>query len=86
MTQICAIQTNEDHDILQQDLDNLVNWSHNWQLGFNETKCKSLHLGSSIKRLEYRIETETLGEGFGFCFIDEELKFHAHVSSAVKKA
>ena len=85
-----AIQTTEDHDILQQDLDNLVNWSHKWQLGFNETKCKILHLGSSNQRLEYRMETEKLGntrieKDLGFC-IDEELKFHAHVSSAVKKA
>ncbi len=85
-----AVQTREDHNILQQDLDNLVKWSHKWQLGFNETKCKSLHLGRSNQRLEYRMETETLGDtkiekDLGV-FIDEELKFHVHVSKAVNKA
>jgi len=41
------IRTREDHDVLLQDLDNLVEWSNKWQLGFNEAQCKSLHLGSS---------------------------------------
>ena len=50
-----AIRIVEDHEVLQQDLDNLVEWSNKWQLGFNETKCKSLHLGSSNQRLNYQM-------------------------------
>jgi len=82
-----AVRTIEDHHIVQQDLDNLVKRSHKWQLGLNEAKCKSLHLGSSNQRLKYQMETEILGntsiEEDLDVFIDEELKFHAHVSKAV---
>jgi len=72
---------------LRQDLDNLVKLSHRWQLGFNEAKCSILNLGSSNQRLKYQMETEILGDtrivkDVGI-FIDEELKFHAHVSKAV---
>ena len=40
-----AVQTVEDHHAMQKDLENFVKWSHKWQLGFDEAKCKSLHLG-----------------------------------------
>ena len=80
-----AVQTIEDHPDMQLDPD----WSHKWQLGFNEAKCKSLHLGSSNQRLKYQMETEILGDiriekNLGG-FIDEELKFYAHISKTVKK-
>ena len=47
---------------IQHDLDNLVKWSHKSQLGFDEAKCKSPHLGSLIQRLKYQMETEILGD------------------------
>jgi hypothetical protein len=85
-----AIRIIEDHDVLQQDLDNLVEWSNKWQLGFNETKCKSLHLGSSNQRLNYHMNSQILedtrNERDLGVYIDEELKFHDHVSKAVAKA
>ena len=84
------IRTMEDNDILQQDLDNLVEWSNKWQLGFNETKCKSLHLGSSNQRLTYQMNSpileDTRNERDLGVYIDKELKFHDHVSKAVAKA
>ena len=55
-----AIRIIEDHDVMQQDLDNLVEWSNKWQLGFNETKCKSLHLGSSNQILNYHMNSQIL--------------------------
>ncbi|KAK2164704.1 hypothetical protein LSH36_60g06036 [Paralvinella palmiformis] len=83
---VCAFQTIKDH----HDLDNLVKWSHMWQLGCNEAKCKSLHLGNSNQRLKYQMEAEILEDtkiekDMGV-FIDEELNFHAHVSEVVEKA
>ena len=57
-----AIRIIEDHDVMQQDLDNLVEWSNKWQLGFKEAKCKSLHLGSSNQRLTYQMNSELLEE------------------------
>ena len=74
---------------MQQDLDNLVEWSNKWQLGFNETKCKSLHLGSSNQRLNYHMNSQILENTRNVrdlvVYIDEELKFHDHVSKAVAK-
>jgi len=57
-----AVQTIEDHDVMQQDLDNLVKWSHKWQLSFNEAKFKSPHISSLNQRLKYQMDTEILGD------------------------
>ena len=85
-----AIRITEDHDVLQQDLDNLVEWSNKWQLGFNETKCKSLYLGSSNQRLSYHMNSQILGDTRNYkdlgLSIDEELNFHDRVSKAMAKA
>ena len=48
----------EDHDILQQDPDNLVKC----QLGLNEARCKRLHLGSTNQKLEYTMNLEVLDD------------------------
>ena len=75
---------------LQQDLDNLVLWSQKWQLGFNESKCKVIHLGTSNTRHQYTMNATPLkstpDEKDLGVVLDEELKFHLHVSQAVKKA
>jgi len=66
-----------------------MKFSDKWELGFNEAKCKSLHLGSSNQRLislKYQRETEILGdtriEKDLSVFVDEELKFQVYVSKA----
>ena len=33
----------------QKSLDKLVGWSHKWNMQFNESKCKVLHIGSRNK-------------------------------------
>ena len=38
---------------LQNDIDNLVNWSNNWQLRFNAKKCKVLHIERNNPGYEY---------------------------------
>ena len=83
-----AILTPEDREKLQQDLDHLLQWSQKWQLGFNEAKCKVLHLGSSNKGLDYQMGTTTLEattveKDLGV-FIDRDLKIHHHIAKAVK--
>ena len=37
------ILNRDDHQQMQADLNYLVKWSEEWQLGFNESKCKVLH-------------------------------------------
>ena len=75
---------------LQQDLDNLVLWSQQWQLDFNESKCKVIHMGTSNTRHQYTMSATPLestpDEKYLGVVIDQELKFHLHVSQAVKMA
>ena len=42
-----ALHEPEDYSYLQVDLDRLVEWSQLWQLHFNNSKCKVLHIGNS---------------------------------------
>jgi ribonuclease P/MRP protein subunit RPP40 len=41
----CSISSLSDSKSLQDDLDNLCNWSDQWMLRFNATKCKVMHVG-----------------------------------------
>jgi len=44
-----TIGCSEDRKILQQDLDRLVEWSTEWQMSFNEKKCKVMHIGKGAQ-------------------------------------
>ena len=83
------ILNRDDHQQMQADLNYLVKWSEEWQLGFNESKCKVLNLGTDNPRLEYQMNsvtlmTDTAEKDLGVT-IDNELKFHRHISNAVNK-
>ena len=52
------IASNEDCDILQQDLNNLSRWTDTWLLRFNAAKCKSMHLGRKNIQHKYYIKEE----------------------------
>ncbi len=80
----------DDRNVLQQDLNSLVEWSKKWLLFFNTDKCKVLHLGFNNPQHQYTLDGAPLAEvkeekDLGVV-IDSELKFHSHVSQAVKKA
>jgi len=75
---------------LQSDIDSLSNWSKKWQLPFNVTKCKALHIGScnpcrrykmNGKQLTHINEEKDLG-----VIVDSDLKFHKQTAASVKKA
>ena len=75
---------------LQKDLDNLYQWSQKWQLPFNTSKCKVLHLGHNNPCHQYKMNGQKLQmieeeKDLGVV-IDNELKFHNHTSTVVKKA
>ena len=74
---------------LQKDLDAISAWSDEWQLPFNETKCKSLHIGSRNPCLTYRmhgieLEQVTVEKDLGV-YLDSELKFRKQASAAAAK-
>jgi len=45
-----------DQACLQSDLDTLTNWSSEWQLTFNVSKCKQMHSGRSNINCPYTME------------------------------
>ena len=74
---------------LQDDLDNLINWSDTWLLRFNRSKCKHLHMGRETNTTyslgHSEIEKTTHEKDLGV-IVDKQLKFQQHISSSVKKA
>ena len=85
-----TIQSEQDHDMLQQDLINLLEWSNKWKLNFNIEKCKILHYGNRNPNFEYLMNQIILKEEFqekdlGVTF-DVSLKFSIHVKNIVSKA
>ena len=75
---------------LQEDLENLDQWSQKWQLPFNTCKCKVLHLGHNNPCYQYKMKGQKLqkveDEKDLGVVVDNELKFHKHTASVVKKA
>ena len=80
-----CINSQEDRVLLQDDLNRLVEWSRQWQMSFNASKCKVLHIGpSNHQTQEYSMNSTSLEpttdeKDLGVT-IDQDLKFHLHVS------
>ena len=75
---------------MQLDVTNLENWSAKWQLPFNATKCKVMHLGYNNPKHQYVLnnhtqEITTCEKDLGV-HVDENLKFHKHTAAATKMA
>ncbi len=79
---------------LQEDLDSLVEWSSTWQLNFNISKCKVMHLGSDNNHYTYhmghdpqinQLETTSVEKDLGV-HIDKDLTFDHHIRESVKAA
>ncbi len=88
------VSNDEDRQSLQDDLDKLMEWSSNWQLGFNISKCKVMHLGNDNQHFSYYMGSEpplyelesTLVEKDLGVHVDNELNFDHHVTECVKQA
>lgn len=89
-----VVNMKSDWKALQKDLNSLQEWSNKWQLKFNSSKCKVMHLGNDnrkhrysmmenevIKTLEESAQERDLG-----VLIDDELKFVKHIENAVSKS
>ena len=81
-------------NILQDDLSKLQTWSDKWQLGFNITKCKVLHIGKKNPEITYSmVNNETPQEvttceeekDLGVTF-DKKLDFSSHIDKAINTA
>ena len=84
------ILTKEDASSIQEDIDSLVGWSLNWQLLFNLEKCKIMGIGKDKNPQPHYMNERPLNhikEEKDLCVVvDNRLKFHTHVASAVKQA
>ena len=73
----------KDHDQIQEDLDNLQEWSETWQLRFNAGKCKVMHIGKQSEPGKYTMKAngkiveleETVNEKDLGVNVDNKLKF-----------
>jgi ribonuclease P/MRP protein subunit RPP40 len=79
---------------IQQDLDNLCNWSEKWKLRFNSQKCKVLHIGRSNINYNYTMKDSTGNNTLLKSDIEEtdlgvtfsiNLKFDKHIGKCVSK-
>ena len=70
----------EDIAQIQRDIDKLFMWSKKWQLFFNISKCKSLHLGGFNPKYTYQMNSQPIEQvsnekDLGIT-IDSLMKFH----------
>ncbi|XP_051789435.1 uncharacterized protein LOC127529561 [Erpetoichthys calabaricus] len=75
---------------LQEDLDNIQAWADLWQMKFNVSKCKVLHIGSKNVTFEYtmggrKIESTPYEKDLGV-IVDSKLSTSRQCSEAIKKA
>ena len=88
------IKNQADCEELQKDLCGLQEWSKEWLLRFNVTKCKRMHLGRTNGKEAYHMsqrdeETalfETECEKDLGVYVDNELKFSGHCEKKVNQA
>ena len=79
-----------DQDTLQSDLVNLSLWSEEWLLGFNEDKCKELHVGKQNQIYNYEMNNHTLEnviekKDLGI-LVTDSLSFSKYIGKAASKA
>ena len=96
-TKLISINKNStDQETLQEDVDNLVNWSKTWQMELNEEKCKVMDIGrSKLSRTVINMKStsgvrveleETNSERDLGVVINNKLKWDEQVIQATLKA
>ncbi|XP_022814459.1 uncharacterized protein LOC111348180 [Spodoptera litura] len=79
-----------DYNHLQEDLNRIANWSKEWLINLNASKCTVLHIGTSNPRLTYKLcNAELTGVKVQTDLgvkITEDLKWEEHITSITKKA
>ena len=86
------ISSVEDSKFLQADLDYLTQWSHQWKLELNPSKCKAFTMTLKTKPIEatYKIRGTPLEKVATVCdlgvWLDTKLTFAEHVEKTARKA
>ena len=84
------VESVEQQRAFQESLDRLHSWSVKWQILFNYSKCKILHLGNINQRYEYQLGNhhleKTLAEKDVGVYITPDLKPSLQCCRAAEKA
>ena len=88
------IKTENDKEILQNDINKLCEWSDKWQLNFNVNKCRVLHVGNRNLKYDYQMSigpelpniTQTQIQKDLGVYFQQDASFKEYISKAVKKA
>ncbi len=93
---VCKLYVNKKEDAtqLQNDINNLIDWSNTWLMKFNKEKCKTMHVGKKNQQYQYTINDNneeyilqnTDAERDLGVIISSNLKWSNQVNSAVAKA
>ena len=54
------VDSSNDQTLLQRDLDSLCRWAGDWQMSFNVSKCKLMHVGKRNQSFGYVMEGQSL--------------------------
>ena len=87
-----TIKSNQDSDILQQDLDNLQKWESDWLMHFNPDKCEVIRITNKRRTINgtYTIHDQPLGHTNQAKYlgvtISNNLSWNDHIDKATKKA
>ena len=82
----------QDHVILQDDLNKLVDWSNTWQMKFNVDKCVVMNFGTSRTKTkyEYKMNNQTLEtvkhNPYLGVELTDNLKYNDHINTITSKA
>ena len=83
-----------DHLILQESIDAMVEWGEKWLSFFNNEKCKVLHMGKDNPRHTYTMKDGTKLNNLVITecekdlgvYIDSDLSFDDHIKTTINKA
>ena len=90
-----SVNTLDDSNILQGDLDELFNWSMTWRLLFNATKCVHMHMGNKTHSFKYTMKNQDKSNtviNSSKCekdlgvYVNDTLTPVNHITEIVKKA
>ena len=57
-----VVEDEEDARKMQEDLDNLNRWASEWEMCFNASKCKVMHVGNNNRKTDYFMDGHKLEE------------------------
>ena len=87
-----AIKSQNDHQILQEDLHNITKWASDWQMDFNVSKCHLLRITNKRKPHEFtysansKVLTKLSQCDYLGIRCSETLRWDAHCSKVAAKA